>query len=92
MEYLDDLTLAGSIGQLGTDGHVTELGIEHLFLGVGEAVLLFDGLVTGEDIEEEQSDDQTDQRVLLPDSLATQHFSVQPGLYGMGVGQLKFKV
>ena len=75
-EGCGDLRLAGGIGELGTDGHIAELGIEHLFLGVGESVLLAGGLVAHEDIDEDQHDDEADEGVLLTDGFASQNITI----------------
>ena len=75
------LRLARGVGKLGTDGHIAKFGIEHLFLGVGEPVLLAAGLVTHEDIDEDEHDDERDERVLIADGFAAEHVSVEPGLY-----------
>ena len=75
------MALPGGVGQLGTDGHITELGVQHLFLGVREAVLLLRRLIAHEDIDEDQTHDEGDQGILLSDLLAAEFVAVEPGLY-----------
>ena len=45
VQRLDDMGLARGVGQLGTDSHIAELGIQHLFLGVRQTMLLLGCLV-----------------------------------------------
>ena len=80
-ECRGDLRLAGGVGELGTDGHIAEFGIEHLFLGVGEAVLLAAGLIAHEDIDKDQHDDEGDEGVLIADGFASQNIAIEPRLY-----------
>ena len=75
------LRLSRRVHQFRTDGHVPELSVHHLFLGVRQTVLLFDGLVAGKDINEDQTDNQTDKRVLLSETFAAKQITVQPRLY-----------
>ena len=76
MKHLDDMTLPRAVGQFGTDGHIAEFGIQHLFFRVRQAVLLFGSLVTRQDIQKDQAHDQSDQRVVFPDLLAAEYVSV----------------
>ena len=46
--YVQYLALARVVGQLRTDGHIAEFGVQHLFLCVCQPVLLLHGLVTGQ--------------------------------------------
>ena len=71
------LRLPRGIHQFGADGHVAELSVHHLLFGVGQAVLLFDGLVAGEDIYEYQTHNQSDKRILCAETLAAKQVAVQ---------------
>ena len=85
MEHLNDLRLPRGVGQLGTDGHVAELSVQHLFLGVRQTVLLLGGLITRENIDKDQCRDKCYQRVLISEPFAAELVSVQPGLYVVGI-------
>ena len=83
---IDDMRLTRGIGQLGADGHVAELGIQHLILRVRQMVLLLGRLIAEQDIQKHQTGYQSDQRILLLEALATKFISVQPTLYVMCIG------
>ena len=85
---IDDMRLTRGIGQLGADGHVAELGIQHLILRVRQMVLLLGRLIAEQDIQKHQTGYQSDQRILLLEALATKFISVQPTLYVLTIYHL----
>ena len=84
------MRLARGVCQLGTDGHVAEFGIQHLFLGVRQAVLLLGRLVARQDIEKHHHNNQSDEGILFPESTAAELVAIQPRLYVMYVGHYFF--
>ena len=88
LQRFDDLALPRGVGQLGTDGHVPKLGIQHLFLRIRQTVLLLDRLIACQDIQEHERDNEPDERILLSDSFAAEQISVQPTLYVVRIGHI----